>query len=152
MKRPLPLLLLTGCATLPVYVQDPSVDTSHHVEGIEHVWAVDVELVDEPHCAVVLHPTDNFKGVDCAGKDATGCSAGLDIWCPATADGVVCAHEVGHSAGLQHDGEDDHPRNVMQPNVGPANTHKSARQQAQVRALSLSLQGCQKVREKEQAK
>jgi hypothetical protein len=143
---PLLLLLLCSCTTLPVYVQDPSVDTAVHIEGIERVWAVEVEVVDTPECAVVLHPTDDHKGVDCAGNDVLGCSAGRDIWCPAKYGGLVCAHEVGHTAGLNHATEDMHPRNVMQPTAGPDNDAKSARQQKAVRALSALLRGCQELK------
>lgn len=139
----LSMILLCSCTTLPVYVQGPGTpEAERHIQGIEDVWAVRVERVDDPSCAVVLHPTDGYKAVDCAGRDAIGCANGLDIWCPSGSDGLqVCAHEVGHVAGLEHT---DAERNIMRPSASERNTHKTPHQQATVRRLTTALQVCRR--------
>lgn len=140
--------LIGGCTTLPVYTATPG-DSSKPIAQIEETWSLDVEEVDSPDCAIVLHLTDPPSGVECADRAVDGCSNGLDVWCPPDSRGPICAHEVGHSAGLKHVEEEDDPNRgdrVMSPIIGADNTRIIPKEQRAVRVLSTTLSACRKAR------
>ena len=143
MTRLLPILLCLGCA--PTVRLCPSFRTRHTkavAEAIAEAEAIlELELTTTSRCygSVYVEFMEAGQG-EYAGMKAPHGQCRRYI--RTEPDGVLLAHELGHTLGLHHVDPDDHPSNLMNPIVGSDNTHLTQAQRDKITQEAALLEAC----------